>query len=628
VTDPKVIQGTLAVVVTWLCVWAMLAGCGHLTRRCLLAMLSQGGPRTLSRADLWIGLAALVGYLQLWTLAFRIDAWTWVAPALAGLAGLVIGGRRPRVRLPTPRALGAVCTAAVGILWLANESFGVPGLYDFALYHLNVIEYAERFPAIPGIASLQIRLGASDPHLLIAAMLDQGPWAGAGFQLVTGLLEGMLFIDIACRLGSSPQPTTFTNRMAVLVGAGTALTIGISTQHWLAAPNLDTGALIVVSAGLLYLAETVERGSAFEPALAATGALAVASATRPLYWPTAFFASALVGVLAHRRSSLGVVRSAVLGCALPAVIAAGWMARQAVLSGYPFFPLPIAGLSVDWRTSLSIVEAQNHADLRFARSPEGAAPGSLLGSWHWLASSWLPRRRNDLLVILPLTLFACALPFLIRSGPDTGRPQRLRPMLAVLVPAVGTLLVWFLLLPDPRFALAPIWLVPIALVAWALPSPGPGRGFLRALGILELVLVGAAVGVVLAWVWKEQRIWVVPTALGAWAVILAATRVARARGVARHLGYAAVTSALVAGLWIVASLQAFETWPASGPGPFGSPGEPTPAVTSVVTRSGLRLVEPVGSDQCWGTILCAPSPDPRLRLRGKGIADGFTLGPG
>ena len=109
---------------------------------------------------------------------------------------------------------------------------------------------------------------------------------------------------------------------------------------------------------------------------------------------------------------------------------------------------------------------------------------------------------------------------------------------------------------------------------------------------------------------------------------LAATRVARERRVARHLGYAAVTSALVAGLWIVASLQAFETWPASGPGPFGAPGEPTPAVTSVVTRSGLRLVEPAGSVQCWGTILCAPSPDPRLRLRGKGIADGFTLGPG
>jgi len=133
---------------------------------------------------------------------------------------------------------------------------------------------------------------------------------------------------------------------------------------------------------------------------------------------------------------------------------------------------------------------------------------------------------------------------------------------------------------------------------------------------------------VLAWVWKEHRIWVVPTALGAWVVILAATRGVRARRAARHLGYAAVACALVAGLWIVATLQAFETWPASGPGPFGAPGEPTPTVTTVVTRSGLRLVAPAGSDQCWGTILCAPSPDPRLRLRGNGVADGFTLGPG
>ena len=378
-TDPKVIHAVFAVVITWLSVWGMLAGCGHLTRRILLATVFQGGRRPLSRADLWIGLAALVGYLQLWTLAFRIGPWTWLAPALAGLAGIVIGSRRPRVRRPTARALGAGCTATVVILWLANESFGIPGLYDFGLYHLNVIEYAERFPAIPGLASLQIRLGASDPHLLIAAMLDQKPWAGAGFQLVTGMLEGMLFLDIACRFARRQQGTTFTNRMAVLVGAGTALTIGISTQHWLAAPNLDTGALIVVSAGLLYLAETVERGFAFEPAFAATGALAAASATRPLYWPTTFFAIAVVGVLVHRRSAFGIGRSAVLGCALPAVIAVGWMARQAVLSGYPLFPLSIAGLPVDWKTSLSLVEAQNHVDFRFARSPEGAAPTSASG---------------------------------------------------------------------------------------------------------------------------------------------------------------------------------------------------------------------------------------------------------
>src|SRR5262249_31559401 len=123
-----------------------------------------------------------------------------------------------------------------------------------------------------------------------------------------------------------------------------------------------------------------------------------------------------------------------------------------------------------------LVQAQNHGDLRFARSPNGAASGALLGSWHWLTSSWLPRRRSDLLVVLPLTLLACVLPFLIRPGPDTGRSRRLRPLLAVLVPALGTLLLWFLLLPAPRFALAPMWLVPIALVAWALPSPGPGRG--------------------------------------------------------------------------------------------------------------------------------------------------------
>ncbi len=627
---PQIIEqhATWAVVATWLIVAAILAGSGHLARRSLLCLMPASHPLGLSRADLWIGLAALVAYLQLWSLVFRIGPWTWLAPAVAGVAGLALGIKPLRSASLRPSAIGAVAAVGAAALWLANQSFGVPGLYDLGLYHLNIIEYAERYPAIPGLANLSIRLGASDPHLLLAAFLDQGPWAGAGFQLVSGLLEVMLLADVASRFAFRHRgpDLTFSNRLGVLVAAGSALAIATSPQHWLAAPNLDTGALITVCVGMLYLAETVERGFDAGIAIAAAAVLALNAATRPLYWPCAIYAIVLVVVLARRRGSAGYFRAAAVAGSLPAAIAAGWMARQAILSGYLFFPLALGGLPVDWRVPQSIIHAQNRGDASFARVQQGGVDSVvILNSWHWLTAAWLPARKHDLNVVLPLTLLACIVPFLAHLAPDASRHKRTDPLLAVLAPVLVTLGAWFLLIPDPRFALALFWLVPCALAAWALPPIWThGSHYPRVLSMVMLAIAGTAGGVTLAWIWQTSPTWLIPSALAGWALVFA-TALATRRPFAHQLGYAAAVSALVAGLWIVARLNAFEPMPSSFAGPFGAPTEPVPKVAAVVTSSGLRLVVPVDTDQCWAVLLCSPQVSPALHLRGDSVRDGFSL---
>src|SRR5207244_2745984 len=44
-------------------------------------------------------------------------------------------------------------------------------------------------------------------------------------------------------------------------------------------------------------------------------------------------------------------------------------------------------------------------------------------------------------------------------------------MAAVLVPSALLVFGWFLTAPDPRFALAPIWLCPLAIAAWVWARP-------------------------------------------------------------------------------------------------------------------------------------------------------------
>jgi hypothetical protein len=62
-----------------------------------------------------------------------------------------------------------------------------------------------------------------------------------------------------------------------------------------------------------------------------------------------------------------------------------------------------------------------------------------------------------------------------------------------------------------------------------------------------------------------------------------------------------------------------------GHGPLGSFDPPTPAVGTFRTDSGLIVYRPVHGDRCWRVLLCAPSPNARLRLRGSDIAGGFRV---
>src|SRR5579862_5746019 len=93
-TALDVVYRTLAVVATWACVAGLFAGCGFLTRQALLALLPRRASDSLTVGDLWIGLAVVTAYLQVWSLFLAVDSLSWLVPGGAGLVGLMVGVRR------------------------------------------------------------------------------------------------------------------------------------------------------------------------------------------------------------------------------------------------------------------------------------------------------------------------------------------------------------------------------------------------------------------------------------------------------------------------------------------------------------------------------------------------------
>lgn len=545
----KVVLPTLAVACTWLAIAVLIAGCGALARRGVLAVASVPTTHRLRRADLWIGLAVLTAFLQFWSLLAGISWAAWLAPALAGVASLALSVRA--LRIPRPLPLAVLAPTAVGVLWLANRSLDAPSGYDFGLYHAAAVDYASKYAVIPGLGNLHDRLAAGDAHFLVTALLGQLPGAGSGFRLVNGLLVVMLFADVASRFAARDRWRSFAFRMSLLAVPAAIVTAALDPSR-LTEPNLDFSAFVLVLVAALYLAESVEGKFDATAATTCIAVLALAAVHRPLFWLTTVVS---LGVLALRverrwRRLLAVVVA-------PAALALGWTARQAILSGYPLFPLTFVHLPVDWRMPVANVDELERWIRSWARS--SGDPDYVPDAWF---GTWLHEQLTSYDVLVPLLLLgAAAVALLVR------RPRVRAPLPAIVLPCTVTLVAWFLIAPAPRFALAPIWLIPIALAGWALP--------------------------------ETRSVAVRPRAL---------------------LGSAAIVVALGVGVVHVAGKRVFV--------PITARAETvtTPPVQPFRTTSGLVLQRPAtGSDQCWSVTLCTPAPSAALRFRGTTLQSGFRL---
>jgi hypothetical protein len=622
-----VVEPTLAVLVTWLLLGLLLAGLGTTVEAGVVA-LSRVREAPRLPAELWLGLAALLAYLQLWNVFFAV---TWAAgavPLAIAVVGLALRARRWRPPRPGRRALVAGGVAGLAVLWLANHAIGKATDYDLGLYHLGFIEYAKHYATVPGLANVQIRLGASDPHLLLAAFLDRGPWSGAGWHLVDGLLVSLLVLELASRLARpAPAAPSFTRRVAWLLIPATMVVVGAAVSYRLASPNLDLACFVLVVAGMLYLADCVENGVRATPAVTSVALLAAASATRPLFWlSTAAAVAILVAVAPRPRADPRRIASL---CALPAALLVGWLTRQAILSGYPLYPVKLGALPVDWRVPASVVNYNNRLTSAWARWP-GHPADTVLASWHWVRGFWFSAQEKSLDVIAPLALLACLLPAFAARGEGRATRRALRnPMLAVAVPSLVTLLIWFFEAPDPRFVLAPLWLLPISLAAWALPPLGRPSPLLLAAGL--------GLGIGLAVLELHATAWFLPAALLLPVYLLGVLWVIRRPGLRPALAGLVLVAATVGGAAVAVHRQQLHPVSVDSSGPFGIAEEEEPRVDTVITDGGLHLRQPysaiTGNDQCFEILVCtAALTDPavhdvvtRLHLRGPGVASGFSV---
>lgn len=560
-----VLLGGLLVVVTWLAMTAVVVSLG-------LVLIRPTATWSVHHlvTSAWWGLAfiTLLGY----TLAFFVPVGSTAAVVVFAVVIIALGtfgwlGLRHR----TPRPLRMrVHTAiflialAIASVYLALAVLGPVTHYDAGLYQWAAVQYATDYAVIPGVANLYGPLGYSSAEPLLGALLANTPWQAEGFRLLNGFFLVLLGLEALTRLISKPR--AFGTGVAL---AGTALVYPPMiwmADFWVASPTPDVPVLVLAVTAAAYLADIAARqrsagsgGSSALPTIVVLGALMVALRPTAAVLAVALIAAAVLVSLRNRYPIMSA--SLIFAALLAALLAAGVIARDRMLSGWLQYPLSVLAFDVPWRAPNP--EGLRAATLGFARDPQDWQ--AAVSGWNWIGG-WLTRLPQQW---EPWWLLGALLAALVLLGLSDRR--RWRPLVAVAAPFGLAAAGWFLVSPPAlRFAWGPLFGMAAALVGWGL--------WRTRLVLPATAAVATGIAVVAAVAAVVRLDWSAPRESGNWLGI-----------------------------------------------PYEVVPLPTPVTTEVITDSGIRLRVPLESDQCWSEFpLCTPNPSPSLSYIDDGIGSGFV----
>lgn len=582
---------SLAVLGTWLLLAAWMLALGWFAAVLSVARVGVVGA---VRIALWTGASVFVLALLVVNLALplRGPAAVWamigLTVGLVSLAGLLMFAKGSRLwstaTMPVWRAwLPVPYLALLALLFVvAHATFGSVSNFDSGLYHLNAVSFAAEYPTIPGLANLHDRYGTNVSLFEVAAYLQNLPWGADAFRLAVGFFMSLFVLDLSLRLLSRRvDPGTLSMLLATALMVPFLLA---DPGYWITSPAADTTSMLVSVVSGAFLVDALWRRDSVSGTLAVLTAALAASMRAQLWVLVVLSAGVLVFVAWRTRRTEGQDRSRVaaltwIGAGLTALLLAVQLIRDTVLSGWLIYPAGNFPVPVEWRSGDPQVAREWIQS--WARTP-GADPSTTLGTWDWLGP-WLGRNLDDWSIrgaigLLALALLVALVP---RQREDAERPPALRTAVLATLPALATVLVWFVAAPDPRFAWGPIvslGLIPAGVALAALPGPA----------------------IVLPIVAGVMTLSVLPPALA---------------GIAN-------LSSTIAPDW---QSRTYEF----GPIPVIAAVNPVPepAMVDVVLDSGRVVQRPAEGDQCWTVFpLCRPTTETALQFRGADVREGFLSG--
>ena len=544
-------------------------------------------------ALIWLGWVFGLFFFAFYHLFLPINAFASSLFYVSGIIFFFI--KYGKKLLPFLKSIGALKLTAVFFIFFTASVIAVqlPVNYDTGLYHLNSIRWANEHHIIKGIGNVHVRLGLNQLFFLYAASLNFHPF----------------FNDYAFHAANSFLYAVFA---ASMVLSGTIVDLLLlclffyipMPYYWIANPTPDIASTLLQITAFWFFIEAVYfrpdgKDKAHVISLAAVlSAILVTVKLSNIVFALGLGFITLIYCRKHPFDAVGK-KVFVRTFAFIGIFVALWVLRGYIQSGYPAFPSDIGGIKFDWSVPKRLANYMENCVYCGSRTNGQIVNPKhpiFIEKWAWL-DAWVKWNFFDekeylngdfksdtvtwfmliffpmimfnwgmgsvTLFIISIVLFLVWLRALIRKKVLFSQTNY---MFYLFLVAFASVCFWFFVAPEVRFA----------------------NGIFIVLFISSLLLVKKAYPVLRVNNEIRRGLLIFPAIIFVWAF---------------GLGYSV-------DMFRADVMMKLNKVP----------------MNKFVTDSGITLLVPVLSDQCWDSELpSTPEPEKGLALRGTSIDDGFCL---
>jgi hypothetical protein len=320
---------------------------------------------------------------------------------------------------------------------------------DTLAYHAQIIQWIEKYKAVPGIAHLHTRYGLQSSWFVSCALFG---FRFLGINALTFLNSTVIlwyFIFIISELNRNYYDKK--NRLYAFGWLGIFLfSLWSYAQVRLAATSASPDFITILYSWLafyLLLSRTNKEYPAYiYSLLLVTGVFTV----------TLKFSAAPIIILslygAYKLAAMRKFRTLLLSTLLSIATLVPFIARNIIASGYPAFPSIFPDVAnVDWKLNKEInvyikKYITTYARIKKEPDPENIDKANSMSITEWLPIWWENQSLADKSLILLLILSVCLLVIRVRQGFHSDGRLKI-----ALITALAGIIFWFIQAPDPRF---------------------------------------------------------------------------------------------------------------------------------------------------------------------------------
>ncbi len=534
---------------------------------------------------IWLGWAITLFLLQILNLFFPINIFSSVPFLILGVIAAIIFFRYEGWKQEAfPSSWIYPVLLAVTTIWIAILSMSAPTIFDDGLYHFNSIRWLNEYPIVLGLGNLYSRLAFNQSFFAYVAYLNLYPLFNHGYNIANGFLLLVLLAECLLYLSSSISKK---DRLADFSSSNLIPILFIPTLIYMAlifevsrtgmsSPSPDIASLFLQILLFFHFVRDIEENLSDKGNKARIAFILIMSASlitvklSNLFYVAALFAILLlVRIRSHHLPSKQTLSTIGWLIGLPVLIVVLWSFRGILLSGCPAYPSTFGCLHVAWAEPINAVKLEANRIYSWARQ-NGMPPDQVLNSWAWLGPWFYGILQDNIVtVIYPLiiSILGIIVSIILYCGVSSKKVNR--KIFLIPVPIWIGIIFWFGLAPDPRFANALFWILPVATMIVTVKIIEASQKIRNGIVLAMFVIVNANV------------IW-----------------------------------------FFVNNPQVFTSLPANGYAPL-----PKVRLVEKITLSSLVIWTPLNGNQCWDSrIPCTPDFNKNLNFIDNKLFPEFTTG--